>query len=68
MFVIPSEWLKGLVKQSFIKEYEIEAINNSVEKIDFIDVDKNILIKELNFSLDTKIVLFVAVNSNHERK
>lgn len=68
VFVTPSEWLKGLVKESFLREYRVEVINNGVEKSDFLYVDKNILRKELNLPLDKKIVLFVAADPNDERK
>lgn len=68
VFVTPSEWLKDLVKQSFLKEYKVEVINNGVEKSDFLHVDKNILRKEFNLPLDKKIVLFVAADPNDERK
>lgn len=68
LFVTPSEWLKELVKESFLKEYTVEVINNGVEKSDFLEVDKSILKKEFNLPLDKKIVLFVAADPNDERK
>lgn len=68
IFVTPSEWLKGLVKESFLKEYRVDVINNGVEKSDFLDIDKSILKKEFNLPLDKKIVLFVAADPNDERK
>ncbi|WP_418223286.1 glycosyltransferase [Clostridium isatidis] len=68
IFVTPSEWLKGLVKESFLKEYKVEVINNGVEKSNFLDIDKSILRKQFNLPLDKKIVLFVAADPNDERK
>lgn len=68
VLVTPSEWLKRLVRESFLKEYRVEVINNGVEKSDFLDVDKNILRKEFNLPLDKKIILFVAADPNDERK
>lgn len=68
IFVTPSKWLKGLVKQSFLKEYKVQVINNGVEKSDFINVDKDVLRKTLNLPTEKKLVLFVAANPNDERK
>lgn len=33
--VTPSEWLTGLVKKSFLKEYNVEVINNGINLNDF---------------------------------
>lgn len=68
IFVTPSEWLKGLVEESFLKKYRVEVINNGVEKSNFLHVDRNTLKKEFNLPLDKKIVLFVAVDPSDERK
>lgn len=68
VFITPSEWLKGLVKESFLKDYSVEVINNGVEESDYIDINKDMLRKEFNLPLDKKIVLFVAADPNDERK
>ena len=31
IFVTPSQWLAGLVKQSFLKEYPVQVINNGID-------------------------------------
>lgn len=68
IFVTPSEWMKGLVKESFLKEYRVDVINNGVEKSDLLNIDKGILKNEFNLPLDKKIILFVAADPNDERK
>lgn len=68
VFITPSEWLKGLVKESFLKDYRVEVINNGVEESDCLDINKDILRKEFSLPLDKKIVLFVAADPNDERK
>jgi glycosyltransferase involved in cell wall biosynthesis len=68
IFITPSEWLKKLVKKSFLKKYKVTVINNGVEKSDIINIDKEYLRKDLNLPLDKKIVLFVAANPNDKRK
>ena len=50
LLVTPSLWLSGLVKQSFLSEYDVRVINNGIDlnvfrpfghhKPDFIDLDK----------------------------
>ena len=35
VIVTPSEWLKGLVEQSFLKEYSVKVINNGINTKDF---------------------------------
>lgn len=68
LFITPSKWLKGLVEQSFLKDFKVEVINNGVEKSDYINVDKNILREEFNIPKDKKVILFVASDPNDERK
>ena len=31
MITTPSEWLKSMVKQSYLQEYEVEVINNGID-------------------------------------
>lgn len=68
VFVTPSNWLKDLVEESFLKGYKIEVINNGVEKSDYLSIDKNELRRKFNLPIDKKIVLFVAADPNDERK
>lgn len=68
ILVTPSKWLKGLVKESFLKDYRVEVINNGVEESKCLNIDKKILRKEFNLPIDKKIVLFVAADPNDERK
>ena len=72
IIVTPSEWLSNLVKDSFLKEYEVKIINNGIDlnKFRIIRDDKS-LISELreqnNISEQKKVVLGVA-NVWTERK
>lgn len=68
IFITPSEWLRGLVRESFLKNYKVEVINNGVEESDLLDIKKDILRKEFNLPLDKKVVLFAAADPNDERK
>ena len=68
IFVTPSVWLKDLVKESFLKEYRVEVINNGVEKSNVTDIDKSIIRNELSLPNDKNIVLFVAADPNDNRK
>lgn len=68
VIVTPSNWLKELVKESYLKDFNVKVINNGVEDSKYIDYDKNIIRKELGLPLDKKIVLFVAADPSDERK
>jgi len=68
IFITPSEWLKGLVNESFLRDYRVEVINNGIEESNCLDINKDILRKKFNLPLDKKIVLFVAADPNDERK
>ena len=56
--VTPSEWLAGLVKQSFLKDYPIEVINNGINAENF-KICENTSFKSI-VPVDKKIVLAVA--------
>ncbi|MDU5110363.1 MAG: glycosyltransferase [Clostridium sp.] len=66
--VTPSEWLKELLEESYLKNFKIDVINNGVEKSKFVNVDKSELREELGIPIDKKVVLFVAADPNDERK
>ncbi|MDT2747773.1 glycosyltransferase [Vagococcus fluvialis] len=53
IFVTPSKWLGGLVKESFLKEFEVRVINNGVDQ-DIFNVKKSLV------PLERKRVLAVA--------
>ncbi len=56
--VTPSEWLAGLVKQSFLKDYPIRVINNGIDLEAFKPTPSNF--RETYGCGDKKIVLGVA--------
>ena len=56
--VTPSEWLAGLVKQSFLKDYPIRVINNGIDLEVFKPTPSNF--RETYGCGDKKIVLGVA--------
>lgn len=57
--VTPSKWLAGLVKQSFLKDYEINVINNGINPFNF-HYTENISFKNLTKE-NKKIILGVAM-------
>ena len=56
--VTPSKWLQGLVKQSFLKDYEVKVINNGID-IDKFKPTESDFRKKYNLE-NKKIVLGVA--------
>lgn len=64
--VTPSEWLAGLVKQSFLSQYPIKVINNGIDLTVFKPTESNIRSK-YNIS-DEKIVLLGVSFGWGERK
>lgn len=68
ILVTPSKWLKALVKESFLKDYKVEVINNGVEESHCFNIDKKILRKKFNLPINKKIILFVAADPNDKRK
>lgn len=67
ILVTPSTWLKELVKESFLKNYKIEVVNNGID----LDIFKPTINKEIyrkyNIPKNKKIILGVA-NIWEERK
>lgn len=57
--VTPSEWLAGLVKQSFLKNYPVKVINNGINLSVFKPTESNFR-KKYGISSDKKILLGVA--------
>jgi glycosyltransferase involved in cell wall biosynthesis len=56
--VTPSQWLADLVKQSYLKEYNVEVINNGIDTSIFKPTESDF--KEKNNIQDKKIILGVA--------
>lgn len=58
--VTPSEWLKNLLKESFLKEYEVKVINNGID-LSVLKPTKTMDIKQkYNIDENQKIILGVA--------
>ena len=58
--VTPSRWLRDLVKQSFLKNYEVLCINNGVDTVDFKPTQDESVFRNYSIPQDKKIVLGVA--------
>ena len=63
--ITPSEWLKGLVKKSFLKDYEVKVINNGIDLDIFKPSESNF--REDHGIKDEFLILGVAFNWD-ERK
>lgn len=62
-FVAPSEWMAQCVKQSFLKNYRIEVINNGIDLISF---KANSDVNVLKYGIDKKKKIILGVASNWE--
>ncbi len=58
VFVTPSKWLKGVVENSFLKDYRVEVIENGINSSDFTYAESSIK-SELGI-LGKKVILGVA--------
>lgn len=58
--VTPSSWLKNLVKQSFLKVYEVKVINNGIDLTIFKPTNTIDVKHKYNIPEDKKIILGVA--------
>lgn len=58
--ITPSQWLKNLVKQSFLKEYPVIVINNGINLEKFKPTNTIEIHKKYNIPKDKKIILGVA--------
>ena len=63
----PSIWLKELVKESFLKQYDVKVINNGIDLNIFKPTYDNKIYEKYNIPKDKKIILGVA-NIWEERK
>lgn len=66
----PSRWLAGVVRDSFLGDKEVRVINNAVDTEVFrpIEAPKTDLRRELGLPAEGRVVLFIAVDLNEERK
>lgn len=64
--VTPSKWLAGLVKQSFLKEYDIRVINNGIDLNVFYQRDRKIFREKYNLE-DKFLILGVASVWEHRK-
>lgn len=65
--VTPSEWLYGLVKQSFLKEYPVEVINNGIDLSVFKPSANIRNIRDI-YGLEEKFILLGVANVWNSRK
>ena len=64
--ITPSKWLAGLVKESFLKEYPVSVVYNTIDENIFKPTESDF--REKHSISDKKMVLFVANNWHEERK
>ncbi len=58
--ITPSKWLEKLVKQSFLKEYNVETINNGIDLSIYKQINNDSIKLKYNIPQDKKILLGVA--------
>lgn len=63
--VVPSEWLAGEVKQSFLKEYSVKVIPNGIDRKNFHPVESSL---RQRLGLDGKFVILGVANVWERRK
>ena len=63
--VVPSRWLAGLVKESFLKEYPVKVINNGIDQEIFKPSSSNIRKK---YGLEDKFIILGVSFAWSERK
>ena len=59
-FVTPSEWLKEIVKRSFLKDYDVKVINNGINLEIFKPYDNDEVREKYGISRDVKLIIGVA--------
>lgn len=65
MIVTPSKWLEGLVKQSFLKDYSIEVVNNGIDTNIFKPTKSDFRVK---YHLENKKIILGVANVWDSRK
>lgn len=63
--VVPSHWMEGIVKESFLKGYEIEVIHNKIDTSIFKPTSSNFREK---YRLENKKIILGVANVWEERK
>ena len=63
--VVPSHWLEGIVKESFLKEYKIEVIHNKIDTNIFRPTPSNFREK---YGLENKKIILGVANVWEKRK
>lgn len=66
--VTPSQWLANMVKESFLKNYNVKVINNGVPESSVSNATIEGIRGSLGLPIDKKIILFVAADPNDSRK
>lgn len=64
--ITPSKWLAGLVKESFLKEYNVKVINNGIDLNVFCPQNKSIFRKKYN--IEDKFTILGVADIWDERK
>ena len=67
IIITPSEWLAKICEESFLNKFSIQNIPNGIEHVK-VNLKKNELRKKYNILIDKKVVLFVAADTQDERK
>ena len=66
VIVTPSEWLAGLVKESFFKDHPVKVINNGIDLTKFQPMSRNIF--RSRYGLEDKTVMLGVASGWTERK
>lgn len=66
IIITPSEWLGGLVKQSFLKDYRVKVINNGIDLSVFKPTPGNFR-EEYNIPKNKKILLLVTSGLGYKK-
>ena len=64
--ITPSQWLADLVKQAFLKQYDIKVMNNGIDLDTFNPKDRNIFRKKYN--IEDKFIILGVASQWGERK
>lgn len=64
--VTPSEWLSGIIKQSFLNEYPVEVINNGID-LEIFKPTKSDLRKRFGLNDADKIILGVSLGWDNKK-
>lgn len=65
ILITPSQWLANLIKESFLKEYEIEVINNEIDRNIFKPTPSDF---RKRYGVEDKVILLGVASTWEERK